>query len=94
MTGTVSGPRLSPADAVEAARGLAPGLAGRAAASDPAGAFPVEDFDRIRSAGLLGLLVPTGSAAPAAASPTTPRSRWRLPQATVRPRWCTTCTPR
>ena len=58
MTGTVSGPGLSPADVIEAARELAPGLASRAAATDASGAFPAEDFAAIRSAGLLGLLVP------------------------------------
>jgi alkylation response protein AidB-like acyl-CoA dehydrogenase len=58
MTGTVSGPGLAPADAIEAARGLAPSLASRAAATDASGVFPAEDFAAIRSAGLLGLLVP------------------------------------
>jgi alkylation response protein AidB-like acyl-CoA dehydrogenase len=58
MTGTVSEPRLSPAAAVDVARGLAPGFAERAAAYDAEGAFPAEDFAQIREAGLLALLVP------------------------------------
>lgn len=45
-------------DPVGTARELAPAFAARAAAYDRDGAFPVEDFADIRSAGLLGLLVP------------------------------------
>ena len=45
-------------DPVETARRLAPELAARAASTDVAGGFPTEDFAAIRSAGLLGLLVP------------------------------------
>lgn len=45
-------------DAVAIARELAPAMAARAAAYDRDGAFPREDFDDIRAAGLLGLMVP------------------------------------
>ncbi|WP_209312638.1 acyl-CoA dehydrogenase family protein, partial [Streptomyces lonarensis] len=38
---------------------LAPRFAARAAAHDAAGTFPAADFDDLRAAGLLGLLVPT-----------------------------------
>ncbi|HVE64540.1 MAG TPA: acyl-CoA dehydrogenase family protein [Mycobacteriales bacterium] len=41
------------------ARGLATGFAERAAEHDRTGSFPQADFDAIRSAGLLGLMVPT-----------------------------------
>jgi alkylation response protein AidB-like acyl-CoA dehydrogenase len=44
--------------ALDAARALAPGLAERAADHDRAGVFPAADFDAIRAAGLLGLMVP------------------------------------
>ena len=45
-------------DAVGIAQELASGFAGRAAANDRDGAFPAEDFEAIRAAGLLGLMVP------------------------------------
>jgi alkylation response protein AidB-like acyl-CoA dehydrogenase len=45
-------------DAVGLARELAPAMAARAAAYDVDGAFPQQDFDDIRAAGLLGLMVP------------------------------------
>jgi len=44
---------------VEAARSLAPSLAARAADHDRDAEFPKADFDDIRAAGLLGLMVPT-----------------------------------
>jgi alkylation response protein AidB-like acyl-CoA dehydrogenase len=49
----------TPADGLEAARRLAPELAGRAAEHDRAGVFPVADFAVLRDAGLLGLMVPS-----------------------------------
>ncbi|GIG85263.1 acyl-CoA dehydrogenase family protein [Plantactinospora endophytica] len=45
-------------DALAAARRVAPRLAARAAEHDREGTFPVEDFADLRSAGLLGLMVP------------------------------------
>ncbi|EHR61037.1 acyl-CoA dehydrogenase family protein [Saccharomonospora cyanea] len=48
--------RTSPA---AAARELAPGLARRAAEYDELASFPQADFDDLRAAGLLGLMVPT-----------------------------------
>ncbi|TLW94770.1 acyl-CoA dehydrogenase [Saccharomonospora piscinae] len=50
-----SADRVSP---VVTARDLAPALAHRAAEYDETGAFPREDFDALRAAGLLGLMVP------------------------------------
>lgn len=47
-----------PAAAVEVARTLSPAMAGRAERYDREGTFPVEDFAELRSAGLLGLMVP------------------------------------
>ena len=49
----------TPAEALEAATGLRPVLASHAAAHDAAGSFPEDDFDLLRAAGLLGLMVPT-----------------------------------
>ena len=49
---------MTHADAVAAARELAPRLAARAARYDEAGAFPEEDFADLRAAGLLGLMAP------------------------------------
>jgi alkylation response protein AidB-like acyl-CoA dehydrogenase len=46
-------------DAVGIAQELAPAFATRAAAYDRDGTFPKQDFDDIRAAGLLGLMVPT-----------------------------------
>jgi alkylation response protein AidB-like acyl-CoA dehydrogenase len=46
------------AAAVARARGVAAGLAERAARYDAAGSFPEEDFADLRAAGLLGLMVP------------------------------------
>jgi alkylation response protein AidB-like acyl-CoA dehydrogenase len=46
-------------DALAAAIRLAPVFADRAAEYDRAGAFPAADFADLRSAGLLGLMVPT-----------------------------------
>ncbi|EIE98900.1 acyl-CoA dehydrogenase family protein [Saccharomonospora glauca] len=46
-------------DPVAAARELAPVLARRAAEYDERAAFPQADFDDLRAAGLLGLMVPT-----------------------------------
>lgn len=48
-----------PREAFAAARDLASALARRAAAHDEAGVFPQADFDDLRAAGLLGLMVPT-----------------------------------
>lgn len=45
-------------DPLEAAVALAPVLASRAAAHDETGAYPADDVDDLRAAGLLGLLVP------------------------------------
>ncbi|AVT36330.1 acyl-CoA dehydrogenase family protein [Plantactinospora sp. BB1] len=45
--------------ALAAARRVAPRFAARAAEHDRDGTFPVEDFADLRSAGLLGLMVPT-----------------------------------
>ncbi|MEQ4305370.1 acyl-CoA dehydrogenase family protein [Plantactinospora sp. B6F1] len=45
-------------DALAAARRVAPRFAARAAEHDRDGTFPVEDFADLRSAGLLGLMVP------------------------------------
>jgi alkylation response protein AidB-like acyl-CoA dehydrogenase len=47
------------ADALGAARRLAPRLAARAAEHDREGTFPVEDFVDLRDAGLFGLMVPS-----------------------------------
>jgi len=46
-------------DAVALAGELAAGFAARAEQHDRDASFPVEDFDAIRSSGLLGLMVPT-----------------------------------
>jgi alkylation response protein AidB-like acyl-CoA dehydrogenase len=46
------------AGAVATARRLAPRFAGRAAAHDRDGIFPVDDFADLRTAGLFGLMVP------------------------------------
>ncbi|MDQ6875477.1 MAG: acyl-CoA/acyl-ACP dehydrogenase [Actinomycetota bacterium] len=43
-----------------------PGFAARAEVHDRAGIFPVADFDRLRSAGLLGLMVPQRLGGPGA----------------------------
>lgn len=50
---------MTHAEAVAAARELAPRLAARAAHYDQAGSFPEEDFADLRAAGLLGLMAPT-----------------------------------
>ena len=44
---------------LEAARALRPQLAAHAAAHDRDGSFPVDDFELLRGAGLLGLMAPT-----------------------------------
>ena len=51
---------MTPRDAIEAARKLAPRLAERAAGYDAEGAFPADDFADLADAGLLGLMVPAG----------------------------------
>lgn len=56
----------SPAEALEAAKRLAPGLAARAARHDARGEFPSEDFAELREAGLLGLFVPRRLGGPGA----------------------------
>jgi alkylation response protein AidB-like acyl-CoA dehydrogenase len=59
--------RLTDASAaLEAARALAPVFASRAAGHDAAGRFPVADFDDLRAAGLLGLMVPQRLGGPGA----------------------------
>jgi len=55
-----------PAAAVAAAQQLATPLAKRAADHDREGRFPAADFDDLRSAGLLGLMVPTRLGGPGA----------------------------
>lgn len=45
-------------DPIAAAQRLAPRFAARAAGYDAAGAFPVDDFADLRTAGLFGLMVP------------------------------------
>jgi alkylation response protein AidB-like acyl-CoA dehydrogenase len=47
------------AGALAIAQGLVPTLSGRAREHDEAGTFPQADFDDLRAAGLLGLMVPT-----------------------------------
>jgi alkylation response protein AidB-like acyl-CoA dehydrogenase len=47
------------AEAIAAARAIAPSLASRAEKHDRDGLFPVEDFEDLRTAGLLGLMAPT-----------------------------------
>lgn len=54
----VAAPARTPAQALAAARSLAPGLADRAAGHDLDGSFPVEDFAALRESGLMGLMVP------------------------------------
>ncbi len=56
----------SPAEALDAARSLAPALAARAEAHDRAGLFPAADFEDLRSAGLLGLMTPERLGGPGA----------------------------
>src|SRR5258707_417678 len=46
-------------DALASAQRLAPRFAARASDHDRAGAFPVDDFADLRSAGLMGLMVPS-----------------------------------
>jgi len=55
-----------PAAALAAADALVPGLVRRAVAHDEAGVFPVDDFAKLRAAGLLGLMVPTRLGGPGA----------------------------
>ena len=67
MTVSTAPARLAePADAVAAARALAPALATRATAHDAAGQFPAADFADLRAAGLLGLMVPPRLGGPGA----------------------------
>lgn len=54
----ITGAGPGPADAITAARALTPALAARAERHDRDGSFPVEDFADIRTAGLLGVMVP------------------------------------
>src|SRR6266702_3296231 len=53
------GGRMTPREALDAARELSPRLAARAARYDAAGTFPADDFADLAAAGLLGLMVPT-----------------------------------
>jgi len=67
MTTTARAATLAdPSAALAAADALVPGLAERAVAHDAAGAFPVADFDQLRAAGLLGLMVPARLGGPGA----------------------------
>jgi alkylation response protein AidB-like acyl-CoA dehydrogenase len=67
VTGTRTTPTLdTPAAALAAARDTSPRLAERAADHDRAGRFPAADFDDLRAAGLLGLMVPTRLGGPGA----------------------------
>jgi alkylation response protein AidB-like acyl-CoA dehydrogenase len=65
---TVSAPAAlaDPASALAAARALVPALAARAADHDAAGTFPAADFADLRTAGLLGLMVPPRLGGPGA----------------------------
>jgi alkylation response protein AidB-like acyl-CoA dehydrogenase len=65
---TVSAPAAlaDPAAALAAARAMVPALAARAAEHDAAGVFPAADFADLRSAGLLGLMVPPRLGGPGA----------------------------
>ena len=65
---TVSAPAAlaDPAAALAAARALVPELAARAADHDAAGVFPAADFADLRTAGLLGLMVPPRLGGPGA----------------------------
>jgi len=65
---TVSAPAAlaDPAAATAAARALVPELAARAADHDAAGVFPAADFADLRTAGLLGLMVPPRLGGPGA----------------------------
>ena len=65
---TVSAPAAlaDPAAALAAARALVPALAARAADHDAAGTFPAADFADLRTAGLLGLMVPPRLGGPGA----------------------------
>jgi alkylation response protein AidB-like acyl-CoA dehydrogenase len=56
----------TPGGLLAAAADLAPVFAGRAAKHDIDGSFPAEDFDDLRHAGLLGLMVPTRLGGPGA----------------------------
>jgi len=62
MTGTIA----DPSAAIDAARALAPEFAARAAKHDEKGEFPAADFADLRSAGLLGLMVPARLGGPGA----------------------------
>jgi alkylation response protein AidB-like acyl-CoA dehydrogenase len=54
----VSAPARTPAQALVAARTLAPDFAERADRHDRDGSFPVEDFAGLRESGLMGLMAP------------------------------------
>ncbi|MDA8295029.1 MAG: acyl-CoA/acyl-ACP dehydrogenase [Actinomycetota bacterium] len=66
MSGANVAVLASPAEALEAAQRLAPGLAARAARHDADGEFPSQDFAELRDAGLLGLFVPRRLGGPGA----------------------------
>ena len=94
---TVSAPTAlaDPTAALAAARALVPALAARAADHDAAGVFPVADFADLRTAGLLGLMVPPRLGGPGAGFADYAEVAMELGAgATARPRWCSTCTPR
>ncbi|WP_156755204.1 acyl-CoA dehydrogenase family protein [Actinokineospora pegani] len=59
MARAATGVLVSPQEALAVARDLVPRFAARAAEHDEAGRFPAADFDDLRGAGLLGLMVPT-----------------------------------
>ena len=58
MTVVLPAPARTPAQALRAARALAPGFADRAVRHDRDGSFPAEDFAALRETGLMGLMTP------------------------------------
>lgn len=58
MTAVAPARARTPAQALAAARSVAPVFAERAPAHDRDGSFPVEDFAALRDAGLMGLMTP------------------------------------
>jgi alkylation response protein AidB-like acyl-CoA dehydrogenase len=59
MTSVSAAPRLSRDDAAAAATRIAAGMRGRAGDYDRDATFPAQDFAELRSAGMLGLMVPS-----------------------------------
>jgi alkylation response protein AidB-like acyl-CoA dehydrogenase len=58
VTVVLPAPARTPAQALRAARALAPGFADRAVRHDRDGSFPAEDFAALRETGLMGLMTP------------------------------------